>query len=119
MQATDVKNRVKNAALKPVIIAPTMLVAGNPTARITTEAKIVPKMPVSKTDSEEQIHSLEFSREKAATPKVRKRTATAIPNATIEKTGVNVIVAVATKIAVTTPTIIEARAAYAVHPKHL
>lgn len=119
MQAKAVIISVKNAALKPVTIAPTMLVAANPTARMTMEASIVPKIPVSKTESDEHMHSLEFSREKAATPKVRKRAATAIPNATIEKTGVNVIVAVATKIAVTTPTIIEARAAYAVHPKHL
>ena len=98
--------REKNNNKRPVMIAPTTLVAANSIARSTTDIKIVPSIPIRRTGRTAHIQSLIPN--PSANDKVISTTAryeTAIPNTTHKNAGVTVIVAVIVKNAVIIPII--------------
>lgn len=86
----------KNAARAPTIIAPITLVAAKLMTSRMTAAKMVPKMPVKRTDRIEHMQPLLLPAPaiKGEAIKVSARKATAMENATIEKTGLSVMTAV-------------------------
>lgn len=55
-QAVAPTVREKKRSNSPVTIAPTILVATNGIAKRTTDKSIVPRIPISKTESVGQIH---------------------------------------------------------------
>ena len=104
--------KVKKAKSKPVMIAPTILVAANVIARRTIEVSTVPKMPVRISVRFEHTQILFPQFEKSsAFKRVIARYKIAMPSKTHKKAGVTVITAVIVKRVVTIPTIILAKIA--------
>lgn len=93
----DVMIKEKNKSKAPVIIAPIILVATNSIAKSITDVRIVPRIPVRKTDREgqRQVRGVLFTlRESVPTAKTVSRYTTDIPSNTHKNAGVRVITAV-------------------------
>ncbi len=105
MQATDNIISANDAANKPVMIAPTMLVAANAMPRSKSAVRTVPIIPVSSAVILEHPQRLVMVVQELAVKKAMTKKPTAIPNATHKNAGATVRVPVMVKIAVAIPTI--------------
>ena len=110
-QAVDVMVKEKNNNNAPEIIAPKILVATNVIANSITDTKIVPKIPVNKTDKIEQMQPRILLLLADDTASVTARYKIDMPNKTHRNTGVIVIAAVIVRNAVIIPIIILAKIA--------
>lgn len=106
-QAVVVKVRVRNNKSIPAMIAPTMLVAANSIPRRISDARAVPRIPVSNVGKilHTQLRTPK-RRKSVATKRVTARYTTEIPSVTHKNAGVIVTVAVKVRKAVITPMII-------------
>ena len=104
MQAIVVIIREKKKISSPVMTAPTMLVAGNVTARRITDVSIVPSIPVRRNPLFSQIHLLAVSQAARTVAKnVIARYTMAMPNTVQRNAGVTVIMPVMRSRAATMP----------------
>ena len=103
-QAADVKISTKKVNSAPVIKAPKILVAAKVTPRSTKDVIMVPKMPNSNAFKLLQRQQLSLERNADLKSKMARYT-TAMPKVVHKNAGVNVMMALNRKIAVTMPAI--------------